>query len=85
MEKIILIIYINVDGLSRARGEQVMSEMVNAFGNTETILHYIIPVLQGETRIECVNPKLVSEEEYMDVRKLMEETQVQLKEFFKKT
>lgn len=40
--------------------------------NKENVKYFIIQTLEGETRVECLNPKLVSEEEYLQARKIIE-------------
>lgn len=84
MDKIILICYINVKGQSIKKIDETMTNLSDTFATNKNIIHYIIPIQQGDSKVECVNPKLVTEEEYKDVKKLMEDTQVQLQDFFKK-
>jgi hypothetical protein len=36
------------------------------------MVQYFIPVRDQETKIECINPKLVNEEEYQDVLNVLE-------------
>ena len=84
MDKIILICYINVKGISAKQIEEITVNFSDILATNKNAIHYIIPIQQGDSKVECVNPKLVTEEEYKDVRKLMEDTQVQLQDFFKK-
>lgn len=66
MDKIILVHYVNVAGMTRNRAYQILGEydtMLKRASEAEgDVSHYIVPST-GDSRIECVNPKLVSEDE----------------------
>lgn len=50
----------------------------------ESVLKLIIPNYE-ETRIECINPKRISDDEYAKVSELVENAQNMLNEFLKNT
>ncbi len=65
MEKLILVHYVNAPKSSCERYSEQLPE-------DDNISHYIIPITDGESRIECLNPKLVSEEDYLEAKKVLE-------------
>jgi hypothetical protein len=46
----------------------------------ESVVRMIIPVREGETRVECINPKLLNEESYKEVEKTVEKLKEILKD-----
>jgi len=58
MNKIILAYYINIGSMSSEETQQVMKTFQNEIKDQEMI-QYFIPIIDGETRIECVYPKYV--------------------------
>jgi hypothetical protein len=45
--------YINIGGLSRQRAEETLSEISKSF-NYQNVTIWIVPIQQGDSRIECV-------------------------------
>jgi hypothetical protein len=75
MNKIILVHYINVGNLKTNDVQQYLEKVKNAlFIKNKDIINYIIPV-KSETRIECLNPKLVSDEDYSKAKDLLDRNQ----------
>jgi hypothetical protein len=84
MDKIILAFYVNVKNLDpRDISEYFIKLKDNVYVNDD-ILNYFIAVYDGESRIECLNPKLVSEDEYNKVKELLEKTENAYKDFINK-
>ena len=77
MEKIILVHYINIANMNYNDVNKFMEEVVVKFSPKEedNIISYWIPVNNGETRVECINPKLVSEEDYLEAKKVLDRNQ----------
>ena len=77
MEKIILVHYINVGNMDYTNINKFMKEITVKFSPKEedNIISYWIPVNNGETRVECINPKLVSEEDYSEAKKVLDRNQ----------
>lgn len=76
MDKIILIFYISTNGLSHAAAAQkfeVIRRMLIGEYNP-SIIHYVIPI-EGETRVECINPKLIPEDEFQRVKEVLDKHQ----------
>lgn len=66
--KIVIVHYINTP-----TSEAFLSavEILEKKLKSEEIIPYFIRT-QGETRIECINPRLISEDEYTEARKVLE-------------
>ena len=77
MEKIILVHYINIGNMNYNDVNKFMEEITVKFSPKEddNIISYWIPVNNGETRVECINPKLVSEEDYSEAKKVLDRNQ----------
>lgn len=75
MDKLILVVYINIGNLSHDDVDDYMSLCVARIKHDhkdDEIEYYFIPVRTGESRIECVNPKLVGGKEYKEITKKLE-------------
>lgn len=81
--KIILVIYINIENIDRADVPAYLNESQKALDNffDNSVLKLFVPVRNQETRIECINPKLVSEEEYKNAVEITEDAKKKLDEF----
>ena len=77
MEKIILVHYINIGNMDYNDVNKFMEEIAEKFSLKEedNIISYWIPVNNGETRVECINPKLISEEDYLEAKKVLDRNQ----------
>jgi len=76
-EKIILIHYINVGNIDGNDVSEMMENVVKKFSPKEedNIISYWIPVREGDTRVECINPKLVSEEDFTEAKRVLDRNQ----------
>lgn len=81
-DKLILVAYINISGINDADVSAFVTEAAHNLKPKEddSILFYVIPVRGEESRLECVNPKLVSEEEYEKAKLACEKISEKLKE-----
>lgn len=82
MEKTILVIYVNNDLVREIDrfNELIKHELANS-----NILCFYVPTNEHEYyKIECINPKLVSEVEYNEVKELLEKTKNKLNNFLNK-
>lgn len=79
MEKIILVYYINMYNVDNEKIEYYLGLVKEKiFLQDDSIIQYFIPIRNGETRVECINPKLVSEEDYKEVKELLDKTKEKL-------
>jgi hypothetical protein len=76
-EKIILIHYINVGNIDGNDVSKMIEEVIKKLSLKEedNIISYWIPVREGETRVECINPKLVSEEDFTEAKRVLDRNQ----------
>jgi len=76
-DKLILVAYVNIGNIHPEDVNQFLGSASEALkkGIDDTVTLYILPVKHGENRLECINPKLVSEEEYEKARLVCEELQ----------
>jgi hypothetical protein len=71
MDKIILAHYINVGKLSPQKVAEILGDISKSLVGQEDVLHYIYPITQGDTRVDCINPKLVTGEEYKHAKEVL--------------
>lgn len=69
MDRLILVHYINYQSINSS-----MDALRSYYEKLDNINydHYIVPT-NSETKIECINPKLIDKEEYEKVRKIIED------------
>lgn len=84
-DKTILVAYINVSGVHPCDISAFFQEAVDNLKPKEddSILFYAVPVRGEESRLECINPKLVSEEEFEKAHQACEKITEKLKELMK--
>lgn len=75
MEKIILVFYLKIGNMSEENAVSIIEKFRLELEREENIIYYIIPIRDGETKVECINPKLVSEEDYQQAKKVLENNQ----------
>jgi hypothetical protein len=76
MEKIILVHYIYTGNLEFNDVSKFMENIVEKYSSKEeNIISYWIPINDGETRVECINPKLVSEEDFKEAKMVLDRNQ----------
>jgi hypothetical protein len=75
MEKIILAHYINMGNRSPMKVAEMMQEIRAVLKKDDEIIHFVYPVTNQETKIECLNPKLMSEEDYQQAKNVLEKNQ----------
>lgn len=80
MEKIILIFYFKKEEIDKS--PEVISRFLNDL-KTQDILGIAIPT-DGDNLVECVNPKMVSDEEYQKVKELVVKVKQDLENQLKK-
>lgn len=69
-DKLFIVIYVNITGFGDAN--KVLNSIAELTKFDESVMRIIIPTLEGETRVECINPVLLSEEQYEETRNRIE-------------
>lgn len=84
MDKIILVHYLNLYYKTSAYRNGILesySRILEHRYNDADIIHFVL--ISDETKIDCVNPKLVSSDEYQSALTKLEEFKAKQEEFFK--
>ena len=79
-DSIILVIYVGLKGINtQPKMIKHMTEVKNAYDSynrNPDIISYFVPVMDEiNTRIECINPKMVSQEEYKNAQLVLDRAQ----------
>ena len=73
-DKLLIVVYYNVDKFQEFEVPSALDAASHAFETTNdgSLMVVIVPVRNTETKIECINPRLVTEEEYENAKKACE-------------
>jgi hypothetical protein len=66
-EKLFIVIYLDVRGIHDSDITPYIEAVASAIQYDESIAKLIIPTRDSETRVECINPVLLTEDQYKDV------------------
>jgi hypothetical protein len=85
MDKIILVHYINIDGVPNSNLAEMMEMVKESLAKDADIISYIVPVRDEPTRIECVNPKLLKDDDnaWDNVKRILDRNQKAVDKFIK--
>ena len=76
MEKIILVNYVAVGNMSMNEVHEYLEDFERKIvPKDEGIFNYIVPIKGYDSRVECLNPKLVSEDDYKQAKELLDRNQ----------
>lgn len=77
IEQIILVHYINVGNISMEDVEPFIQKIaIKMRPKPEEQCHsYFIPIRNGDTRVECINPKLIGEDEFKKSKDTLDKAQ----------
>lgn len=83
MDKIILVHYINIDGVPNNDLARMMEMVQESLAKDADIISYIVPVRNEPTRIECVNPKLLknNDDAWDNVKRILDRNQKAVDKF----
>jgi hypothetical protein len=85
MDKIILVHYINIDGVPNSSLVEMMEMIKESLAKDADIISYIVPIRDEPTRIECVNPKLLKDNDdaWDNVKRILDRNQKAVDKFIK--
>jgi hypothetical protein len=85
IDKIILVHYINIDGVPQHDLGEMMGLVKESLAKDADIISYIVPVKNEPTRIECVNPKLLRDDgnAWDNVKRILDRNQKAVDKFIK--
>lgn len=84
MDKLILVYYVNIGTFNQSEVSQFMERFVKSVENKDMIQYYV-PVRGENSRIECINPKLINEDEFKKVKETLDSYKSKLDEFLNTT
>ena len=74
-DKLLLIFYVGLKHIRQEERPAYFNEISQSFNNTfdETIMPILIAdVTSDKTKVECINPKLITEDEYVKVQEIID-------------
>ena len=82
-DTLILVYYVNMSKIHQEDVGQYMQSISirMKLPDSYDVLQYYVAITEGDSRIECINPKVVSEEEYQNIGEILEEIEKQRQEF----
>lgn len=79
--KLILVSYVNVRNIAAEDMPEYLDGIANLTANMENVMPIIVPIRDGETRVECINPVLLTEEKYKEVAEKVDEMTTKFNEW----
>ncbi len=79
-DKLFIIIYADVRNVNRVDVIEYLKSIAYATVFDESVIRLIIPTRDSETRVECINPVLIPEEQYEETKKRIEGLTEKVKE-----
>jgi hypothetical protein len=83
MDKLIIVFYISIKGLPIEDVEQYITDVAHNFKAEKDEKYFFMPIRDGESRLECLNPKMVSEDDYKQAMNMLESNQKMFVNFLK--
>lgn len=66
-DKLFLVIYLNIASIPSADVVEYINKAAEVLKFDDSVQRLIVPVRGEETKIECINPVLLTEDQYKDV------------------
>lgn len=82
-DKLLIVAYINVQGIEDLTVPEILGRVAKRLEYDESVNTIIVPTRDSETRIECINPVLLTDEQYQETRHKLEKLTEQMKEVIK--
>lgn len=70
--KLFLVIYLDITSIPSSDVAQYLYKVEEVIKFDESVMRLIVPI-RGETRVECINPVLLDEEQYKAVEEKINE------------
>ena len=82
--RLILVFYTDVSRVYEDDVSAYMNDVATSLSkNDDGTDKYFIPVYEGGSRLECINPVMISEEEYAEVKRKIDEIDKIFKDLIK--
>lgn len=82
-DKLFIVVYVGVHGFSDQTISEILADVANHMQYDGSVNTLIIPTRDSETRVECINPVLLTEEQYEETRKKIESLTEKVEEALK--
>ena len=84
-DKLILVFYLNVDHIHKNEWWDYLQEAKHSLASNldDSVISYFIPVENENSKVDCINPKFIDEEEYKTSIEKFSKAQEKLEEFLK--
>ena len=82
-DKLFLVIYVNIDNVHMSDVLAYLDAFARQTTFDETVMRLIVPVRDRETRVECINPVLLTEEQYKETEEKINALQEKVEEALK--
>lgn len=80
-DRIILVVYFNVRGIPDFDIYSAQNKIYKSLEHfDDSIIKMVVPIREGETHVECINPQLVTEEKYKEAEEAVEKLKKMLEE-----
>ena len=66
-DKLFLVCYLNIGNIPDGDVSEYLHTFAKSFTYDESVERLLIPTREGETRVECINPVLLTDEQYKEV------------------
>ena len=74
-DKLFLVIYADVSSIHPEDVPEYTTSIARVLNYDESIERIIVPIREGESRVECINPVLLTDEQYKEVEKKVKNLQ----------
>ena len=81
--KLFIVIYVDVRGIHDSDVVSYIKEIASSIQYDESIAKLIIPTRESETRVECINPVLLSPAQYDETDKTFKSLKEKVEEAIK--
>ena len=82
-DKLFLVCYLNVGSIRAQDVGEYLHSFAEAFTYDESIERIIIPIREGESKVECINPVLLTDEQYKEVEEKVKNLEQKVKTVLK--
>ena len=82
-DKLFIVVYVGLHGVADQTVFEILMNVADHVKYDGSVNTLIIPTRDSETRVECINPVLLSEEQYKETRKKIERLTEKVEEAIK--
>lgn len=74
-DKLFIVFYLNVSRYNYSAVPEICMQAQKHLTYDDSILSIVVPIYDGESKVECINPQLLNEEQYETVKNQLTEIQ----------